>query len=278
MKNKNKVIIGGVIAVLVILGLFLFFSFDALSNNYNIRDNSTLRKTTFSLVSSAENSTINYKKNYGYIEDIGDGRGYTAGIIGFTTGTGDLLDVVHIYTQKVPNNDLKKYIPALKSVNGTDSHKGLGQKFVLAWKTSANDSKFIQSQNELLTRMYLNPAVNYAKKDGLSPLGQYMYYDALVVHGPGTKDDHSSFQSIRFNAMKRAKTPAQGGNEAYYLKQFLKARTTVMKQEEAHSDLSRLKAQLHFINQHNFNLTLPLSWKMYGDRYRLTKQDVNELP
>ena len=31
------------------------------------------------LVSSAENSTLDWKAQYGYIEDIGDGRGYTAG-------------------------------------------------------------------------------------------------------------------------------------------------------------------------------------------------------
>lgn len=43
-----------------------------------------LRKEVFALVSSAENSSTDYTKQYSYIEDIGDGRGYTAGIIGFT--------------------------------------------------------------------------------------------------------------------------------------------------------------------------------------------------
>ena len=55
-----------------------------------------LRKEVFALVSSAENSDTDYSLQYGYIEDIGDGRGYTAGIIGFTTGTGDLPDVVEL--------------------------------------------------------------------------------------------------------------------------------------------------------------------------------------
>lgn len=54
----------------------------------------TLRDTAFSLVSSAENSTLDYRSTYSYIEDIGDGRGYTCGIIGFTSATGDLLSVV----------------------------------------------------------------------------------------------------------------------------------------------------------------------------------------
>src|SRR6185437_7226410 len=46
------------------------------------------------LVSSAENSSLDWKKQYGYIEDIKDGRGYTAGIIGFCSGTGDVLELV----------------------------------------------------------------------------------------------------------------------------------------------------------------------------------------
>lgn len=44
-----------------------------------------LRKEVFALVSSAENSTLDYSKQHSYIEDIHDGRGYTAGIIGFTS-------------------------------------------------------------------------------------------------------------------------------------------------------------------------------------------------
>lgn len=66
----------------------------------------------FALVSSAENSTTDYMEQYAYIEDMGDGRGYTARIIGFTTGTGDLLEVVKRYTELKPENELKKYIPA----------------------------------------------------------------------------------------------------------------------------------------------------------------------
>src|SRR6185295_14919320 len=39
------------------------------------------------LVSSAENSSLDWRAQFSYIEDIGDGRGYTAGIIGFCSGT-----------------------------------------------------------------------------------------------------------------------------------------------------------------------------------------------
>ena len=74
-----------------------------------------LRKEVFALVSSAENSSTDYAEQYQYIEDIGDGRGYTAGIIGFTSGTGDLLDVVNRYTELKPRNELENiFLPFKK--------------------------------------------------------------------------------------------------------------------------------------------------------------------
>ena len=47
-------------------------------------------------ISKDDISDTDYSLQYGYFEDIGDGRGYTAGIIGFTTGIGGLPDVVEL--------------------------------------------------------------------------------------------------------------------------------------------------------------------------------------
>ena len=89
------------------------------------------KEMAMELVSSAENSTLNWRAEYRYIQDIHDGRGYTGGIIGFTSGTGDMLEVVRAYTRARPRNPLARYLPALRRVNGTDSHKGLGRRFGL---------------------------------------------------------------------------------------------------------------------------------------------------
>lgn len=234
-----------------------------------------LRKEVFALVSSAENSDTDYTKQYEYIEDIGDGRGYTAGIIGFTSGTGDLLDVVEHYTELKPNNELEKYIPALKKVNGTDSHNGLGEAFEKAWRAAAKTDEMIQAQNDILDEQYMFPAVEYANKDGLSPLGQYIYYDALVVHGSGDSED--CFEAIRDAALEKVQTPSDGGDEADYLNAFLDARIPIMQLEEAHSDLSRIDAQRKFLNEENFDLKLPLEWTMYGDDFSLTYDQINAL-
>ncbi|WP_395296892.1 chitosanase [Kitasatospora hibisci] len=220
------------------------------------------------LVSSAENSSLDWKAQYKYIEDIKDGRGYTAGIIGFCSGTGDMLELVEHYTDLKPGNVLAKYLPALRKVNGSDSHSGLGSAFERDWATAAKDGVFRKAQDDERDRVYFNPAVSQAKADGLRALGQFAYYDAIVMHGPGSSSD--SFGGIRKAAMKKAKTPAQGGDEATYLKAFLAARKVVMKQEEAHADTSRVDTeQAVFLNAKNFDLNPPLKWKVYGDSYAI---------
>ena len=234
-----------------------------------------LRKEVFALVCSAENSSLDYSQEYQYIEDIGDGRGYTAGIIGFTTGTGDLLDVVRRYTKLKPDNELEKYIPALEKLTGSDSHDGLGDTFEQDWMTAAESDEMVQAQNDILDEQYMNPAIEYAQEDGLSPLGQYIYYDALVVHGSGDSED--SFEAIRDAALQKVNAPSEGGSEADYLVAFLDARVPVMQMEEAHSDLSRMEAQRKFVKEENFNLNLPLEWVMYGDQFTLSREELSRL-
>ncbi|MCX5209280.1 chitosanase [Kitasatospora sp. NBC_00240] len=231
-------------------------------------DDAHKKDIAMQLVSSAENSSLDWKAQYKYIEDIGDGRGYTAGIIGFCSGTGDMLDLVQHYTDIKPGNVLAKYLPALKKVNGTESHTGLGTAFEKDWATAAKDTVFQAAQNDERDRVYFTPAVSQAKADGLRALGQFAYYDAIVMHGPGT--DSVSFGGIRKAAMKKAKTPAQGGDETTYLNAFLDARKAAMKTEEAHSDTSRVDTEQRvFLNAKNFDLNPPLKWKVYGDSYAI---------
>lgn len=220
------------------------------------------------IVSSAENSSLDWRAQYAYIEDIGDGRGYTAGIIGFCSGTGDMLELVEDYAQRAPNNVLAKYLPALRRVNGTASHSGLDPHFTRDWRAAAQDTVFRQAQDHERDRVYFNPSVQQAKQDGLRALGQFIYYDAIVMHGPGS--DPVSFGGIRKTAMSRAKTPAQGGSEVAYLNAFLDARVAAMKTEAAHEDTSRVDtAQRVFLKNGNLDLNTPLNWKVYGDSFSI---------
>ncbi|MET0135532.1 MAG: chitosanase [Kibdelosporangium sp.] len=220
------------------------------------------------IVSSAENSSLDWRAQFGYIEDIDDGRGYTAGIIGFCSGTHDMLELVEEYTRRSSGNVLAKYLPALRRVDGSDSHAGLDPNYPKDWQAAAKDVVFQQAQESERDRVYFGPSVSRAKQDGLRALGQFVYYDAIVMHGDGS--DATSFTNIRKRALTKAKPPAQGGDETVYLNAFLDARVWAMKQEEAHSDTSRVDtAQRVFVRNGNLDLNTPLKWKVYGDSFEI---------
>ncbi|MFE9822982.1 chitosanase [Streptomyces sp. NPDC005791] len=222
------------------------------------------------LVSSAENSTLDWKAQYGYIEDIGDGRGYTAGIIGFCSGTGDLLKVVERYTAKRPGNALGEFLPALRAVNGGDSHEGLGGAFTKAWAKAAADPVFRSSQDAERDRAYFDPAVGRAEADGLGALGQFIYYDAYVMHGYADAEGTVGFRTMRARAVAETEPPSEGGDEEAYLNAFLDARVAALREEPSHRDTSRVEtAQRVFVRQGKLWLETPLVWKVYGESFRI---------
>lgn len=228
-------------------------------------DHPKRKELAMQLVSSAENSTLNWRAQYGYIEDIGDGRGYTAGIVGFCSGTSDMLALVTEYTRRKPGNGLARYLPALRAVDGSDSHAGLDPGYPAAWRAAAKDPVFQKAQEDMRDRMYFGPAVTLARADGLRALGQFAYYDAAVMHGM------SGLRGIRAEAVKAARTPKQGGDETAWLETFLDARVRAMQVEEAHSDTSRVDtAQRVFLRAGNLDLDPPLTWRVYGDRYTVS--------
>ncbi|MDF3299030.1 chitosanase [Streptomyces tropicalis] len=231
-------------------------------------DDPAKKEIAMQLVSSAENSSLDWRAQYRYIEDIGDGRGYTAGIIGFCSGTGDMLHVVRRYTDRRPGNVLARYLPALRRVEGGAAHDGLDPGFPGDWRRAAGDPAFRRAQDEERDEDYFGPAVRQGRADGLRALGQFAYYDARVVHGGG--DDPESFGGIRARALRSARPPAQGGDEVTYLEAFLDARVWAMRQEKAHSETSRVDTEQRvFLRRGNLDLDPPLDWAVYGDSYHI---------
>ncbi|MCL8010617.1 chitosanase [Streptomyces sp. AS02] len=220
------------------------------------------------LVSSAESSTVDWRRTYGYIEDLGDGQGYTAGIIGFCTGTHDLLDLVENYTEDHPDNGLARYLPALRKVDGTDSHEGLDPGFTKAWKAESRVAAFREAQDAERDRVYFDPAVRLAKLDGLGTLGQFVYYDAMVFHGAGI--DADGFYVLRERALRKADSPSEGGAETAYLDAFLDVRRAAMRAKRPDTDTTRIDtAQRRFLNNGNLRLSTPLVWQVYGETYKV---------
>ena len=135
-------------------------------------------------------------------------------------------------------------------------------------RTAAKTPAFRTALRDERDRGYFDPAVAHARKDGLGTLGQFIYYDAMVMHGPGS--DALSFGGIRDRARAEAVTPADGGAQTAYLHAFLDARVWAMRQEAAHSDVSRVEtAQRVFLTAGNLDLDTPLKWRVYGDSYEI---------
>ncbi|MFE9018189.1 chitosanase [Streptomyces sp. NPDC007808] len=226
------------------------------------------RELAHRLVSSAENSTLDWRGTYGSIEDLDDGQGYTAGTIGFCTGTHDLLALVENYTKDHPDNRLAAYLPALREVDGTDSHEGLDPGFTAAWKAEAREPAFRAAQDAERDRVYFDPAVRLAKLDGLGALGQFVYYDAMVFHGAGIDED--GFYVLRERALRKAQAPSEGGSETAYLDAFLDVRRAAMLAKRPNADTTRIDtAQRRFLADGNLRLRTPLVWQVYGETYRV---------
>ncbi|MHC0432048.1 chitosanase [Streptomyces sp. O3] len=228
------------------------------------------RKLALQLVSTAHGSTLDWRLMYASISDGGEGAGYCAGIAGFCSGTNDMLSFVEQYTKEHPDNGLAAYLPALREVNGSGSHEGLDPDYPEAWAAESAKPAMREAQDEALDRFYFNPAVRMAKIDGLGTLGQFIYFDAMLQHGPSA--DEWGFYSIRKAAMEKADTKAEGGDEKAYLETFLDVRRGIMKQAERKSqrETSRIDtAQRVFLRAGNLDLKTPLEWRMYGETFRV---------
>lgn len=122
------------------------------------------------LISLPENSTPQWHKNYGFIEFLGDGRGFTATIFGACSGTGDLA-MIFDELASIPNksdacSDLLKYHAALKKKRGDDISgiepikkliRALGDD--PAWKTAVW---------RVYSKLYWRFAMDWADKRGVS--------------------------------------------------------------------------------------------------------------
>ena len=222
------------------------------------------------IVASAENGTLDWRSAYGYVEDIGDGQGYTAGIIGFCTGTHDLLTLVETYTEDHPGNALAPYLPALREVDGTDSHAGLDPGFPAAWRQESKVAAFRAAQDEKRDTGYFEPAVRLAVGDGLGLLGQFVYYDAMVYARP--RQGRVQRRRHPRAALRQADSPAEGGDEKAYLDAFLDARRKAMLDRRPGVNTSRVDtAQRRFLYEGNLDLRTPLEWKVYGETYKVPR-------
>ena len=225
------------------------------------------------VVSIFENSTPLIQ--YAFIANLNDGRGYTAGRAGFTSGTGDLLEVVKAYQILASDNVLVKYLPALLLVNGSASVAGL-EGLPQDWALAAGDARFIAAQDSVNERLYRQPARRLATTLGATfPLSRLAIYEAGIQHGYG--EDFDSVNRIAERASAAAAgTPAKGIDEKKWLQAFLSERRKDLLNPADKAtaaawaaSVSRAYAIQNIFESANFKLELPITITVYGDTFTL---------
>ncbi len=231
-----------------------------------------LRTRMDAMISVFENDTPILQ--YGYIEDIHDERGFTAGRAGFTTASGDLLQVVEKYTELKPRNSLTRLIPRLKEIARTSSPFTTGLEALPAlWKLSAQDPDFRKAQDEIVDEDYFFPALEMAKKYNIkTPLGIFIFYDAMIQHGDG--DDADSFDSIARTIIEPNIEPLQ--REEKFLRLFLQSREKILSnpsnqgtRENWKESIIRVKILERLLDEQNFQLKPPIEINVYGEDYEI---------
>lgn len=248
------------------------------------------QEMSYQLTSTAENSTLDWTTAYDYIEDIDDDRGYTAGLVGFTSATGDMLQLIQQYAVEKPSgNTLSPYITGLQNCVAVGFGPGasnaaatnLGQPFIDAWIAAANsDPIFRKVQRDFRKSMYWDDALTQALADGVPPLGMAIYYDVLVNHGPG--NDSESFGGILSYVRTNFTKPSSGGNVTTWLNAITDRRNTIL---QGWGDDQATDGRVFFhrllINggtvdgatqAPNLNLTTPFKFTCYGDLFTVSSR------
>lgn len=181
------------------------------------------RRRADELVSEFENSTTSIP--YCHVEALGDGRGYTVGRAGFTSATGDLLEVAERYARIASGNPLQPLLPRLRELarHGDGSTAGL-QRLPSAWRATCREPRQHAVQDAVVDELYYLPAVRLWRSLRLrTPLSLAALYDAMVQHGDG--DDPDGVPALVRRATRRlGGRPSHTISERRYLLAFLAAR------------------------------------------------------
>ncbi len=221
--------------------------------------------TILSLVSISENSTIKWYENYDYCENIRDGRGFTVSLVGFCSGTGDLLWVFEDLIKLNPTHELTRYIAALKKVNGTKSTTGLENLPNDIKKY--NDVYWKQAVWDGIIRFYWEPAMAAANSLELSSaLAKGFLFDTALNHGAS---------QIKVMSRKvKLPPPNTIETEKEWLAQFIDVRKNIIMNVDRSTNSGQPDRCLlwkSILDKGNLSLTRPLNDLVcYKDKFNIS--------
>lgn len=221
-------------------------------------------KTILSLTSIFENSTPDLQ--FGYAENIGDGRGITLGFSGFTSGTSDALMVFEEYNKLSGGSDAEclKYLGALRAIDKKrgdaemiDDTTGL-EGFIKYVNSLGNNELFIKSQLKIANDLYVIPSQTKATNMGFKlPITYGEFYDAYINHG-----EDGALAIIKQTGMFNNNNET----EINWLSRFLNNRYKVL-QKYWPDAVDRVTVYKKLLD--NPNLNLPITVNCYNDTFIL---------
>ncbi|HEY3780584.1 MAG TPA: chitosanase [Fimbriimonadaceae bacterium] len=234
------------------------------------------KKITEEIVSIFENDTPSLQ--YGYIENLHDGRGFTAGRGGFTSATGDMLAVLKKFNEAEPNNVFTKFIPSLeKKAQEEDENVDDLDGIDKMWTSCATDPVFCKCQDQVVNELIYQPSLKHWKAEGLqTPLGLLVIYDTVVEHGDGNDPDGTPAIIAKTDQIEKG-NPGSGVRETEWLHTFLDVRRqdllnpTNTKTQAAWADsVTRCDALNNIVYDRNMQLTAPINLSVFGENWTVT--------
>lgn len=212
------------------------------------------------IVSVFETGRVPNPGAYATCTILPDGAGISYGMHQSTDRAGSLDNIVKRYIELggVHAAALQAYLPYFASnKSATEPPKGPWsaetQAVVNLLKTAGADPIMHRAQEEVFDRDYFQPAVNHANQIGLTKaLSLAVVYDTCIHSGPG------GVTMIR--NMFPAKSPANGGDEATWVKSYINARRNWLathKMTILHGTVYRMDALTELVNAGNWDLTPP---------------------
>jgi chitosanase len=220
---------------------------------------------------------------YANIVNDHDGCGFKAGWASFCTARGDLFTVVSQYTDDVPNNALRRYLPVLQRLGEThsDDTSQLGDAFVNDWRSAAADRRFDDVQLRVGHELFLTPALAIANQLNIrSSLGAEDLFDTALMMGPSSSDCDGLPKLITESIIEAEGTPASGIPEQKFLTAFNKVRLKHMRnpctpgrQKVWTAAVDRVQALQELADKNCWNLNPPLA---VGADFNVTIRTASE--
>jgi chitosanase len=237
--------------------------------------NADQRRRADQLVSAFENSTTDI--DYAYAENLGDGRGVTAGRAGFTTATCDALEVITVYGERAGDNVLTPFLPELERLceQESDDASGLPEaSYTAAWAGAAEDPEFRLAQDEVVDRFYYEPAMEAADEIGLeTALARAELYDTAIQHGDG--DDADGLRAVIERTNQRVGLPSEVGEDVW-LDAFFDVRIDDLTNpantdtaDEWRESIDRVECMRRIAATGNVDLNGPITFTVYGDEFEI---------